>query len=442
MIFSKIDKKDKINLEELNNVNKFGKARDERWHVKKDGSLFRASGVITNLVDKTGKVSGHMKILKDITREIETERKIREGDERYKSFLNNSSEGIWRFELEVPLSPKLTEDEQLDSMYKYAYLAECNETLAKMYGFKNSKEIVGARLNEFLIKEDPKNIEYLRNFIKSDYRLMNAESKEVDRAKKIRYFSNNLIGVFENGMITRAWGSQRDITDQYEIIRQKDEFIGVISHELKTPLTSMKGYIQMLSKRFGEKDPELNKYLLKVDTQILKLTKLINESLDVTRIDSGKLQLNNASFNLNTLVKEIVDEVQSITESHTIKVKAKGKALLVNDKDRVGQILINLLSNAIKYSPEANKVIVTTRSNKNSYHIIVKDFGIGIPKSQQDKIFDRFFRADVLNSNTFPGLGLGLYISYELAKRLSGSLVFKSIKGKGSIFNLSLPKTV
>jgi len=142
------------------------------------------------------------------------EQALRESEERYRAFIEQSSEGIWRFELEQPLSTDCPEDEQIQHFYQYGYLAECNKVMAQMYGFSEAQEIVGVRLANFIVPSDPHNIEYLRSFIRSSYRLNDAESHEVDKHGLAKYFLNNLVGIVENGLLVRAWGSQRDITDR------------------------------------------------------------------------------------------------------------------------------------------------------------------------------------------------------------------------------------
>src|SRR5215212_40819 len=142
----------------------------------------------------------------------ETQRALRESEERYRAFIANSSEGIWRFELANPVPTDLPEDEQIELCYRHGYLAECNDAMARMYGFERAGEITGARLGDLLIREDPANVEYLRAFIRSGYRLTDAESVETDREGRRRYFLNNLVGVLEGGNLLRAWGTQRDAT--------------------------------------------------------------------------------------------------------------------------------------------------------------------------------------------------------------------------------------
>jgi PAS domain S-box-containing protein len=142
----------------------------------------------------------------------DVERALRESEERYRAFIANSSEGIWRFELEEPVPTSLPEDEQIELCYQRGYLAECNDAMARMYGFTRAEEITGARLGDFLVRSDPANVEYLRSFIRSGYRLADAVSVELDREGRRRHFVNNLVGVVEGGLLLRAWGTQRDAT--------------------------------------------------------------------------------------------------------------------------------------------------------------------------------------------------------------------------------------
>jgi PAS domain S-box-containing protein len=144
---------------------------------------------------------------------------LRASEERYRAFIANSSEGIWCFEFEEPVATTLPEDEQLELFYARAYLAECNDAAARMYGFAAADEMLGARLGDFLVREDPENVEYLRAFIRAGYALSDAESVEIDREGHPRYFVNSLAGVVEGGCLTRVWGTQRDVTER----RRADE---------------------------------------------------------------------------------------------------------------------------------------------------------------------------------------------------------------------------
>jgi PAS domain S-box-containing protein len=180
-----------------------------------DGSVRWIGGKGRAFHDKTGKAVRMTGLAMDITDRKQAEDALRAGEERYRAFVQNSSEAIWRFELEEPVSIELSEDEQIELCYQHGYLAECNDAMALMYGFSHAVEIVGARLGDLLVREDEKNVEYLRSFIRSGYRLTEAESHELDREGNPKYFLNNLVGIIEKGKMLRAWGTQRDITERH-----------------------------------------------------------------------------------------------------------------------------------------------------------------------------------------------------------------------------------
>jgi PAS domain S-box-containing protein len=153
-------------------------------------------------------------------------RNLKESEERYRAFITQSAEAIWRFELERPIPTTLSEDEQIEMLYQVAYLAECNDAMARMYGYERADQIIGARLGDLLVKSDPKNIAHLRAFKRAGYKLTDSESREVDRHGNTKYFLNNLTGIVENGAVVRAWGTQRDITEQRlaeDALRQSEE---------------------------------------------------------------------------------------------------------------------------------------------------------------------------------------------------------------------------
>ena len=231
----------------------------------------------------------------------------------------------------------------------------------------------------------------------------------------------------------------RDITERRLLETQKDDFISIATHELKTPVTSIKAYAQVLQRRFA-KEGNINavEMLSKMDVQLKKLTGLIGDLLDVTKVDGGKLQFHDGLFDFNELATEIIEEMKLTTTKHHITKHLAATMIIQGDRDRISQVITNLLSNAIKYSPHDKKIIVTSSSNKEEVTLCVRDFGIGIAKKQQSKVFERFFRAGDAE-DTFAGLGLGLFISSEIVKRHGGQISVKSAGRKGSIFCFTLP---
>lgn len=231
-----------------------------------------------------------------------------------------------------------------------------------------------------------------------------------------------------------------DVSARKKLEQQKDEFVAIASHELKTPVTSIKAYTQVLHRRFAKAGNTYAAYMLsKLDTQVTRLTKLIGDLLDVSKVQAGKLALEKEQFDINMVVKDIVEEMQRLTTQHTIQLDLSEKQRLYGDKERIGQVLINLLSNAIKYSPDAQEIIVKTEKKYDAFLMYVQDFGVGIPKKHLGNVFDRFFRVRKRGKSNYPGLGLGLYISFEIIKRHGGSMWVESVEGKGSTFYVSLP---
>lgn len=255
--------------------------------------------------------------------------------------------------------------------------------------------------------------------------------------------------IIQNGAPTGTVIEIRDTTQEKiadekrrQLEKQKDEFIGIASHELKTPVTSIKAYGQVLEKMFRKRgDVRTAEYIGKMDVQISRLSSLIADLLDVTKMQSGRIQFNTGYFDVNELVNEIVDDLQLTTSKHTLIKKLGTTTSFYGDRDRIGQVISNLITNAIKYSPRAADIYITTKNNDENFTLCVQDFGVGIPKDKQDKVFEQFYRVSGDEEITFPGLGLGLYISSEIIKRQGGKIWVESTVGKGSTFCFRLPLT-
>lgn len=255
------------------------------------------------------------------------------------------------------------------------------------------------------------------------------------------YYEYIFVPIFDNeNKVLLVAGSTRDITTRKQLESQKDDFMAVVSHELKTPVTSIKAFTQVLQNRFAQAGDEKSTVLLgKMDAQINKLTSLIGDLLDVTKIEGNKLQFNEDYFSFDELVFEIVEEIQRTTNKHTIEKVGATKKTVFGDRDRIGQVMSNMLTNAIKYSPHSGKIIVNTMVDvdKEQVTLCVQDFGVGIPQERQQQIFERFYR--VSGNETIPGIGLGLYISAEIIKRQNGTIWVESTQSKGSTFYFRLP---
>jgi PAS domain S-box-containing protein len=225
-----------------------------------------------------------------------------------------------------------------------------------------------------------------------------------------------------------------------DAVALRDNFISIASHELKTPVTSVKIFTQVLqqhSEQIG--DEEAKKHLEKMDKQINKLIELIYNLLNISKIQAGRMEFNQKLFDFDASVKEIVGILQEGNLKHKIIVKGQTGKKIYGDEDRIGQVISNLVSNAIKYSPKADKVMISLSSDSSSVTVCIEDFGIGMAKEHLNRIFERFYRVFDTTDKTFPGLGIGLYISAEIIRRHHGKLWVESDSGKGSKFYFSLP---
>lgn len=234
-----------------------------------------------------------------------------------------------------------------------------------------------------------------------------------------------------------------ELARRKELEQRKDEFISMASHELRTPLTVLKGFTQLLQRRVKRLDDgESIRFLDRMSTQLDKLTRLVGDLLDISKMQKGQLDYRMQPFDLLALAQEVVENVQATTQTHHLILQKAAEACILGDRERIGQVLINLLANAIKYSPDADQVIVQVETEGTDVLVSVQDFGIGIDEAYHEKIFERFYQVNAPVEKTYPGLGIGLYIAAEIIKRHSGHLRLKSCKGKGSTFTFCLPLLV
>lgn len=231
-----------------------------------------------------------------------------------------------------------------------------------------------------------------------------------------------------------------DITHQKELEKRKDDFVNIASHELKTPITSMKLFINSLSSRMKKiKDAQTQKIIKHIDYQTNRLQELVNDLLDVSRLQTGKMIFSKEPFLLNDLLKETIENLRAIAKEQNIIFLEKNSLQVSADKFRLQQVVTNLITNAIKYSDPYSDIIVQIQKDSNKAVVSIKDAGIGISREEQKKIFNRLYQVSDKKGKTFPGLGIGLYISKQIVNKHKGSIWVESEKGKGSTFFFSLP---
>jgi len=219
---------------------------------------------------------------------------------------------------------------------------------------------------------------------------------------------------------------------------RKNEFIALASHELKTPLTTTKGYLQILER--SEIDQVGRRFLTKALKQLERINALVAELLDISKIEAGKLTFHFETFDLSEMILDVVETFHFSSQTHTVFVNnIHGDYLVKADRQRLEQVVINLITNAIKYSPDAHQVHVVLESSPEEVTVQVIDEGMGMTRQQQEKVFTRFYQVEGTSKMT--GLGLGLYLSKEIIERHGGRVGVTSEMGKGSTFYFTVPRT-
>jgi two-component system sensor histidine kinase/response regulator len=236
---------------------------------------------------------------------------------------------------------------------------------------------------------------------------------------------------------------QKALLNEIEIRKKaenkKDEFISIASHELKTPLTSVKGYMQLLDRSIEKGDlPTVKKHLSKAQTQLEKLNGLIADLLDISKIENGKLKFNKKDFVIDVLLDNVIEIIHQSNPEFKIVKTGSVTTPIYGDESRIEQVIINFLTNAIKYSPGTNEISINLRREEDNIYLGVRDYGIGIDLSQQNNVFEKFFRVEE-TAIQFQGLGIGLYISAEIIRRHGGMIGVNSKPGQGSEFYFNIP---
>ncbi|WP_286858241.1 MULTISPECIES: hybrid sensor histidine kinase/response regulator [Sphingobacterium] len=247
--------------------------------------------------------------------------------------------------------------------------------------------------------------------------------------------------ILENG--ENNWvGTFTDIDAQKKAEQEKDEFLSIASHELKTPLTSIKAYMQLLDRKLSlDKNCPEAKYVGRVQDQVGKLNSLITDLLDLSKIDNGKLRINKKVFSLERMVQNAIDSIVQTHDQSNMELYRQGDIsglMVYGDEIRLEQVLVNFLTNAYKYAAGTEKVIVDCSVMTDVVKVSVIDFGIGIPENKLSEVFDKFYRVEE-TSFDFQGLGIGLYICSEIIRSHQGTIAVESSAGKGSTFYFTLP---
>lgn len=329
-------------------------------------------------------------------------------------------------------------DDAIISKTLEGIITSWNGSAERMFGY-TPEEIIGESILK-LIPEDRQDEEpIIISQIKSGKRVAHFETKRITKDKKLLDISLTISPVKDSsGKIIGVSKIARDITDKKREETRKNDFIAMVSHELKTPLTSIKSYVQvLLAKSKKENDSFRIEGLTRTEVQVKKMVSMIGDFLSLAKLEEGNIKLNKQLFNLKPLIEEIISDAQFLTSIHSIIIQDCDVNVYA-DKDKIGQVLINLLSNAIKYSPSGGTVTIGSEKHGSKVKIYVKDEGGGINRKDQPRLFDRFYRVENEQVKTVSGFGVGLYLVSEILRYHDTDIEVESSEGTGSTFHFNL----
>ena len=244
----------------------------------------------------------------------------------------------------------------------------------------------------------------------------------------------------EYGEVEAVAGTTRDVTERYQDEQRKSDFIGMVSHELKTPLTSLSAILQVSDAKLKDSEDQfLSTAMKKANVQVKRMSTMINGFLNVSRLESGKITMEKSRFNIEELIREVIEEMKLSSIGHYINLTQCPATEIYADRDKINSVISNLISNAVKYSGKDTTVQVGCSLNDKEIIISVGDEGVGIKPDDAAKIFDRYYRVESSNTQHISGFGIGLYLSAEIVQRHDGRIWVDSEPGKGSTFYFSLP---
>lgn len=377
--------------------------------------------------NRRGEIEGVAVIATEVTEKAELHQKIKEDERKFRQLAD--------------LIP-----DKISTGTPDGYVTYYNQSWLDYTGL-TTEDLIGKGWTSLIHPDDvPQIEEYLQSASEKEsnfdqeLRLLNKDGEykwHMSRAVQIRDDYGNL----------KFWvGASTEIHKFKEEEKRKEDFLKMVSHELKTPVTSIKGYIQLLmsmldsGKDIDLKSLPLKSSLKRMDSQISRLTRLISEMLDLTRVEEARLELQKENFYINDLVEECVNDLEYSFTSSRITIVENEKFQVFGDRDRLGQVLINFITNAIKYSPENKNIEVRIYHDEEGMgSVSIKDRGIGIAKKDHQKIFERFYRVSGQMEDTYSGFGIGLFLAKEIVERHNGLIRVNSKLGDGAEFIFSLP---
>lgn len=379
---------------------------------------------IEALKDENMLINGMITVAADVTEQVNARLELEKVSDTLRLAMDSSGMGIYRIIV-------ATDHLEVSPRGRIIHAIPPDEVLT----YENTLGVIvpehRERFSQAISKAINENISF-----SEDYQI-----QPFDGSKKRWLNSTGKAELDERGHVISVVGTLFDITEPKEDEIRKNDFIGMVSHELKTPLTSLNGFAQVGLRHASKNKDEYNRSLFdRTLNQVSKMNSLINGFLNVSRLESGKIHLNSSQFRLDELVIEIVQEIRLTAPDQEFKVYCE-EIKVTADHDKIGTVLTNLLSNAVKYAKD-KKVTIRATQSKDNISVSVKDEGNGINESELNKLFDRYYRAEGNFAQNISGFGIGLYLSSEIISRHGGKMWAESTIGNGATFYFTLPKSV
>ena len=369
---------------------------------------------------QSGKIDSILVIATDLTQQVKARKIIEENSQQFEQMADSIIQMVW-----------VTDAQGMHEYYNKRWYDFTGTTFEQAKGegwnqifHPDDREMAWAKWSHCLKTGEPYEIEY---------RLKKYTNEYVWVLGRAAPFYNS------EGEIIKWFGTCTDIHDQKLLQDQKDDFISIASHELKTPITTLKASLQLMKKMVDNPSPQLMASLVdRANRSMDKVGTLIEDLLNTSKYSHGQLHLNNAQFQISKVIEDCCTLIRHEQE-YTIKTTGDLTLEVYADEDRVGQVITNFITNAIKYAPESKEIIIHIAKKGDKVQVSVNDQGPGIAKSKLPHVFDRYYRVDSSGSQ-YSGLGLGLYICSEIIKRHDGEIGVNSEYGKGSSFWFTLPE--
>nr|WP_276903232.1 PAS domain S-box protein [Pedobacter kyonggii] len=315
-----------------------------------------------------------------------------------------------------------------------------NKSAERTFGY-TADEMIGNPLSILLPTDRLSEEQEIYERLQAGEVVQNFETKRVTKDKRVLDVSLSISPIKDkDGQIIGLSKIVRDITEKKQEEQRKSAFVSFVSHELKTPLTSILGFIQLLLSRAKSAGNAFDISALgKTEQQARRMATIVHDFLSVDRLEAGNLGLSKTDFSFNSLATEVVEEMVVLSPKHKITYRECGEVNVHADREKIGQVLSNLVTNAVKYSPDGSSVSISCQIEGGLIRIEVKDNGIGISEKDQVNLFDRYYRVDNQSTRSISGFGIGLFLVSEILRLHGTKIDLESTLGAGSKFSFRLP---